>query len=186
MESRRFAKITIMSCLVAAWTVSSLAHATCTWEDKEGVFHMTDDRSQAPRKAKCDQSDPAPVLEKPAPAAERKTYKTDPADLGYDDDANRYTIDFDRISLESGYKLASEEKMTQFSLTVPVNITYQDFSLSPHTINAHVQCGSLGTNDSLGVQVREHTNLSYKQLRLLRKNACEHFNRNRRGHGTRH
>jgi hypothetical protein len=31
------------------------AHAiVCTWEDRNGVFHLTDDRSKAPKQSKCD------------------------------------------------------------------------------------------------------------------------------------
>lgn len=53
-----FALIRSIVFIVAFLTVSaafpSKAHATfCSWEDESGVFHMTDDRSKAPKQAIC-------------------------------------------------------------------------------------------------------------------------------------
>jgi hypothetical protein len=176
VKSFIFARIiTNISCLITLLMFAPQADASCTWEDQNGIFHMTDDRSQAPRNARCD-GDSALIPRKSGSAPLRAGGNNSGfVDLGYDDDANHYSFDVSEITLKSGSKSGLQSKMTEYNLIVPVSVVYQKYPSRPNTADVFVKCGILFTSDGTGVQTLGRIDLPKGQARLLRRKACERF-----------
>lgn len=171
----------VIAVLVVVVSGTSLARATCTWVDIDGVFHMTDDRSQAPRNAKCDGEEPAQPSRKsvstPVPklaSTPWARYKSQfaPGELGFDDEANRISYDSSRITLDPDFRMENTPNGKQYRITVPVSTDYFGRTGSiRNTFEVKVECGPRRDHDS-GIQAYGRVNLSKEQKRLLRENAC--------------
>ena len=66
--------------IVVLFTVTTVfptkAHAvSCSWEDNSGAFHMTDDRSKAPKQATCKDTAEQPVIIRTRNTDEQTSYK---------------------------------------------------------------------------------------------------------------
>lgn len=172
----------LIAALIIIGGGASFAHAYCTWEDKNGIFHMTDDRSQAPPNSKCDGEEPAQPSRKSVTSPVSKpasttwaTYKSQfaPGELGFDDDANQIKYDRSRITLDPEFPMENTPNGKRYRILVPISIDYFGHS-GPirNTFEVKVECGPLRNHDS-GIQAYGRINLSKEQKRLLRENACE-------------
>ncbi len=161
--------------LTATMVLLSLpAHAACTWEDMNGTFHMTDERSQAPKYAKCD-GDAAPTSASSPRASRNSGRKSSAGDLGTDMDGNHYSFDVSRIKFVSGTKQGGEVKMTQYYLTAPVTMIDKENPRFPNTAEVRITCGTLTESGGMGIQTFGRINLPNAQSRLLRKTACDQY-----------